>query len=461
MRRLPLILILLGGLLLLAASPPALADPGGGRYVVVLRDDASVDSVLARYVRGTSVLDVYRHALNGFAARLTPKALAGLRNDPRVSFVSVDRRVRATGQQIPSGVARIGGGKGLVVAGTQAAGGGVGVAVIDTGIDLGHPDLGDVQKGVNCVQRFQPVSDDNGHGTHVAGIIAARDNGVGVVGVAPAATLYAIKALDANGAGYWSGVICGIDWIVKNRPGLIRVVNMSLAGAGTATPSNLDCSNGNSDALHYAICRATKLGITFVAAAGNSSSDAAGTLPAAYDEVIAVSALADSDGRPGGLGSPPSCYSGQLDDHFATFSNFGAVVDLAAPGVCILSTAMGGGYVTMSGTSMAAPHVAGAAALYLQTHPAALPAEVRSALIAAAEPGPIAGDPDAFHEGVVHVSSPRPADAPAPPVLPLLPLPQLPSLPTLPPLPVVPDLPLLQPAAVSGPPPAAFMRRNA
>jgi subtilisin family serine protease len=218
---------------------------------------------------------------------------------------------------------------------------------------------------------------------------------------------------------------------------------MSFAGSGTATPSKLDCTNGNSDALHYAICRATKLGITFVAAAGNSSIDAAGTLPAAYDEVIAVSALADSDGLPGGLGPPPSCFPGQLDDHFATFSNFGAVVDLAAPGVCILSTAMGGDYVTMSGTSMAAPHVAGAAALYIQTHPAALPAQVRSALIAAAERGPVPGDPDGFPEGIVHVSS-----ATAPPTVPptlLPPLPALPSLPALPPLPPLPALPGLPP----------------
>src|SRR5207302_9157880 len=136
-----------------------------------------------------------------------------------------------------------------------------GVAVIDTGIDLSHPDLSGVQNGTNCIKRYQSADDDNGHGTHVAGIIAARDNGLGVVGVAPAATLFAVKALDASGWGYWSSIICGIDWAAKN-PGLVRVANMSLAGSGTTTPSNLDCTNGNADALHTAICRATKLGIT-------------------------------------------------------------------------------------------------------------------------------------------------------------------------------------------------------
>jgi subtilisin family serine protease len=423
-----LVLTLTVSLLALGLSQGAQSKEGAHDYIVVLKANADVNAVLGSYERGTSVHDVYSGALNGFAARLSPKTVSALESDSRVLFVSADRPVHATGQQTPTGVSRIGAGNGLKIGGVQTAGEGVGVAVIDTGIDLTHPDLAPVQKGMNCVDHSKPVTDDNGHGTHVAGIIAARDNGIGVVGVAPAATLYAIKALDSSASGTWASVICGIVW-AANHPGLVRVVNMSFTGSGTATPSNLDCSNGNNDAFHYAICRATKLGITFIAAAGNDSSDAANTVPAAYVEVIAVSAIADSDGKPGGLGPPPACLGGQLDDHFATFSNFGAVVDLAAPGVCILSTYIGDGYATLSGTSMAAPHVAGAAALYLQTHPLATPDMVRSGLLASAEPGPIPGDPDPYHEGVVHVTSldagvlgpllpPLPQIVPSPPTTP-------------------------------------------
>jgi subtilisin family serine protease len=429
-------------LLALAVCQAAPAETGGSRAIVVLKPDASVDAVLASTARGASVADIYRGAVNGFAARLSPRARAALARDPRVLFISADLPLRATAQKTPTGVARIGAAKPAALPGTSTGGAGVGVAVIDTGIDLTHPDLTGVQSAANCVDHAKPANDDNGHGTHVAGTIAARDNDIGVIGVAPAANLWAIKSLDSTGAGSWSTVICGIVW-ATNHPALVRVVNMSLEGSGTATPSNPDCTNGNSDALHYAICRATRVGITLVASAGNSSIDAAGTLPAAYDEVIAVSALADSDGKPGGHGRPPSCLSGQLDDHFATFSNFGRVVDIAAPGVCILSTYKGGGYATLSGTSMAAPHVSGAAALYIQTHPAATWVEVRTALLATAEPGPIPGDPDAYPEGVVHVlsgtddtadttqaSAPELPAAAASPLRPPL-LPALPGVPAL------------------------------
>lgn len=428
-------------LIALAAGQTALAEAGGNRFVVVLKDDANVRRVLASYVKATSVYDVYEGSLTGFAARLTPKARAGLANDPRVLVISPDREIRASVQTTPTGVSRIGAGQPLVPGVPSTAGAGVGVAVIDTGIDLTHPDLTGVQKGLNCITRARPVNDDNGHGTHVAGTIAARDNGIGVVGVAPAATLYAIKALDANGTGQVSSVICGLVWSMNQPTGTIKVVNMSLEMSGTATPSNADCTNSNNDALHLAICRAYRAGITLVASAGNGARDASNTLPAAYDEVIAVSALSDSDGRPGGRGPSPSCLSGQRDDWFATFSNYGPVVDIAAPGVCILSTYLGGGYAVLSGTSMAAPHVSGAAARYIQTHPTALPAEVKAALIATEEPGPIPGDPDAYKEGVVRATGGVPVmtstQAPLPLPLPSLP-PWLPTLPQLPPLPVSP-----------------------
>ncbi|MDP9022087.1 MAG: S8 family serine peptidase, partial [Actinomycetota bacterium] len=159
------------------------------------------------------------------------------------------------------------------------------------------------------------------------------------------------------------------------------------------------------DHVHRAVCAATAAGVTLVAAAGNDAEDAANYHPAAYPEVIAVSALADSDGRPGGLGPPPACLAGSLDDHLAFFSNFGSVVDIAAPGVCISSTYPGGRYATSSGTSFAAPLVAGAAALLKARNPSWSPQTIRQQLLTTAETGPIPGDPDAFSEGVLNVSS--------------------------------------------------------
>jgi subtilisin family serine protease len=169
------------------------------------------------------------------------------------------------------------------------------------------------------------------------------------------------------------------------------------------TPSHADCTNGNADALHTAICRSVKAGVTYAVAAGNSAADSTSFTPAGYEEVITVSALSDSDGIPGGTGGAPSCRTTERDDYFASFSNFGAPVDIAAPGVCILSTWLGGGYNTISGTSMATPHVTGAAALYIAANPGATPAQVKAGLQASATPGAIPGDPDPFKEGILHV----------------------------------------------------------
>ncbi len=328
-----------------------------------------------------------------------------------MAYVSADLEVSITekpvsggptiqAQSLPTGVQRIGG---PPISGNTGAG--VGVAVIDTGIQLNHPDLSGVQSGKNCVRPGKNAADDNGHGTHVAGTIAARSNTVGVVGVAPGATLYAVKVLNAAGSGSWSGVICGIDWVTANGPGTTRniaVANMSLGGGGSATPSNADCTNGNNDALHQAICKSVKAGVTYAVAAGNSAADAAGFVPAAYAEVITVSALADFDGLSGGLAAA-TCRA-DVDDTLADFSNFGADVDIAAPGVCILSTWKGSAYSTISGTSMASPHVAGAAALWVAGHAGTTPALVKAALVATATGSPITGDPDAFKEAVLNIS---------------------------------------------------------
>lgn len=204
------------------------------------------------------------------------------------------------------------------------------IAVIDTGIDLSHPDLSlNIKKGYNAINPAKSSNDDNGHGTHVAGIIGAVDNTIGVIGVSPKAELYSVKVLDRRGSGYVSDIIEGIDWAIQNGA---QVTNMSL---GTTQ---------NVLSLHEAIQRAHQAGIVQVAAAGNNGG--AVNYPAAYEEVIAVSAT-------------------DQNNLIASWSSRGAEIDLAAPGVSIYSTYKGLTYKTLSGTSMAAPHIAGSAALVL------------------------------------------------------------------------------------------------
>ena len=217
--------------------------------------------------------------------------------------------------------------------------------------------------------------------------------------MAPGARIWPVKVLSAVGIGLTSEVICGIDYVAANAS-QIEVANMSLGGAGS---DDGNCGNTDGDAQHRAICTAVSRGVTFVVAAGNDSADASGFVPAAYDEVITVSALADFNGQPGG-GAASTCRA-DGDDTLADFSNFGADVDLIAPGVCIDSTYMMGGYDTLSGTSMASPHVAGGAALYKANNPGASPAQVKSALQAA---GSLdwnnSDDPDGTKERLLNVA---------------------------------------------------------
>lgn len=227
-------------------------------------------------------------------------------------------------------------------------GDGVKVAVIDTGIDYNHPDLkANYYGGYNVVKQNNDPLDDQGHGTHVAGIIAAVKDSKGVVGVAPKAKLYSAKVLDSNGSGQYSWIIEGIQWAVDNK---MQVINMSLGG-----PSG-------SDALKAAIEAAYKAGITIVCAAGNDSGPV--NYPAKYDKAIAVSA---SD----------------INNKIASFSSRGPEIDFIAPGVSIYSTYKGGVYKSLSGTSMASPHVAGLAALAISSG-AKTPQEVKEALKKAA-----------------------------------------------------------------------------
>lgn len=233
----------------------------------------------------------------------------------------------APAQIMPWGISRIGADS---VWGLGEKGDSVRIGIIDTGISAAHPDLvANIKGGVSEVNYTQYWNDDNGHGTHVAGIVAAVNNTVGVVGGAPDAHLYAIKVLDRRGSGYLSDVINGIDWAIAHG---MQVINLSL-GAGTDVQS-----------LHDAVTRAYRAGITVVASAGNSGGSV--SYPAAYPETIAVAATDFFDNAP-------------------YWSSQGPEVALAAPGVSIYSTYKGTKYAYMSGTSMAAPHVAAAAALVL------------------------------------------------------------------------------------------------
>jgi subtilisin family serine protease len=244
----------------------------------------------------------------------------------------------------------------------------------------------------------------------VAGTVGALDNTIGAVGVAPGVRLWAVKILNDSGSGLLSWYVCGLDWILAQKhPGdpsrpLFEAVNMSVAKDGA---DDKNCGNSSNDILHRAICRVVAAGIPVVAAAANDSKNARTRVPAAYSQTITVSALADTDGKPGGLGGN-RCYSWgsyDKDDTFADFSNYGKVVDLIAPGKCIWSTKPGSTYGYSSGTSMAAPHVAGAIALYKASRPHATPAEVKEALQYLGNLNwDLSTDPDSYHEKLLDVS---------------------------------------------------------
>ncbi len=382
-------------------------DDPGRRRVDGARVISHVRELATRH--GLHVDSVYSSALGGFASRLTPSQLRALARDPVVGAILPDEAialdegsvgdsaggVRTTGNpgvSVPPGIRRIGA-RGSAVTGVRGGGAPVDadVAIIDTGVQRDHPDL-NVVGGYNCTSRNRGRWDDtNGHGTHVAGIVGALENRIGVVGVAPGVRLWSVKVLDSRGRGFLSWMVCGVDWVTAQREGrgqsrpLIEVANMSISFS--LSGSDRECGVPAYDSLHMAICRSVSAGTTYVVAAGNDSRNARRNRPAAYDEVITVSALADYDGRGGGRGQPSdSCpyWSPEADDAFAGFSNFGPDVDLIAPGKCVLSTYMRSRYGWMSGTSMATPHVSGAAALYRSKYPSAKPQQVRLALQAVA-----------------------------------------------------------------------------
>ena len=372
------------------------------QYIVVLKDNAQDGpNEVANQAResGAEVLYVYQYALKGFAVRASAQALEHIKNNPNVDHVEQDQLVEIFAQTIPTGINRIDADLSSTKAGDGSGSVSVDIAIIDTGIDLDHPDL-NVYKQKSFVKGKRTADDDNGHGSHVAGTAAAKDNSVGVVGVSPGARLWAVKVLDRNGSGSMSAVIAGVDYVTQNAAS-IDAANMSLGCKCTST------------SLNTAISSSVAAGVTYAVAAGNNAEDARSFSPANHPDVITVSAIADSDGKCGGRGSSTSYGN---DDTFASFSNYGSTIELAAPGVKIYSTYKGGSYATLSGTSMATPHVTGAAGLYKASHPAASPSEVLAALRASASTsstvcdttlndgrGYFSGDKDSSAEPLLHV----------------------------------------------------------
>ncbi|GAB3535111.1 hypothetical protein GCM10027443_23400 [Pontibacter brevis] len=343
-----------------AAEPQAMVQANGqngaiieGQYIVVFKKDETLRmSAGATYAQRTDMVrevgreiltsngiqsfqiqQAYGQAVTGIAVKMTDAEAVLLRNDPRVDYVEPDRIVMlakpgsggggSTGQEVPYGISRVG----------YASGAGKTAWVIDTGIDLDHPDLNvDVARSVTMFTSGRDANsadDGNGHGSHVAGTIAAKNNSTGVIGVAYDATVVAVKVLDSRGSGSYSGVIAGVDYVAANgKAG--DVANMSLGGPV-------------SQALDDAVLSAASKGIFFALAAGNDGVDANNTSPARVNgaNIFTVSAMNSTD-------------------TFASFSNYGnPPVDFCAPGVNIKSTWKDGAYNTISGTSMAAPHVAG------------------------------------------------------------------------------------------------------
>jgi len=295
--------------------------------------------------RGFRADFVYSRALKGFAARLSAQQIADLENDPRVAYVeldgpvSIDQRGKPGGggggggsapQQTPWGISKINAASNAPVTNVNAY-------IIDTGVDAAHADL-------NVIAHVNYAGGQNldchGHGTHVAGTVAARDNTQDVVGVAPGAPLVGVKVLNCQGSGTISGVIAGVDYVTANAAtaGMPSIANMSLGG-------------GVSTALDNAVTASASSGVFYSIAAGNSNADVCNSSPAragaGANNGIMTTAATDSN------------------DREASFSNYGNCVDVWAPGVSVLSTKRGGGTTTMSGTSMAAPHVGGGGVLVL------------------------------------------------------------------------------------------------
>ena len=334
-----------------AARPTAVA----GSYIVVLKDGAP-DVVAAKV--GARVTHRYRSALNGFAATMTERAAKRLAADPAVAYVAQDQVVHALADQPnpPSwGLDRVDQRDLPLDAryGYATTAGNVHAYIIDTGIRATHSDFGGRATFDANTTGDGNNTDCNGHGTHVAGTVGGAAHGV-----AKGVRLHGVKVLTCSGSGTIAGVVAGVDWVTANaqKP---AVANMSLGG-------------GANDTLDAAVRRSIASGVTYAVASGNSNANACTSSPARVAEAITVNASDSSDAR-------------------ASFSNWGTCTDLFAPGVNITSTWSTGDTATntISGTSMATPHVAGAAALLLAGNPGASPQQVRDALVTAATPNKV------------------------------------------------------------------------
>jgi subtilisin len=364
---------------------------------------------------GATLNYVYKVALRGYAATIPTSRLAELTSDPTVAYVAADAPVSAAAQLLTPSVDRVDGELSSTVSGDGAGSVNLNVAVLDSGIDLTHPDL-NVVGGVNCT-KARSFADENGHGTGVAGVIAAKDDSFGVVGVSPGARLWAVRVLNKNNKGAWSTIICGIDWVTSTRTDSdptndIAVANMSIGGKGS---DDGNCGLTNQDPVHQAICRSVTAGVPYIVAAGNESDDLANHIPAAYDEVLSATAIIDTDGQPGGTGPGFVVFGGTRcplrslvqDDSAVSFSNFATTSAdqahvVAAPGACVITDFLGGQLAVESGTSFSSPHVAGVAALCIASGPYAglAPAQIVQKLVSdaaaynTANPGyGFAGDP--------------------------------------------------------------------
>ena len=347
------------GLALAQAGPTPGQDQGPpegvipGQYIVVFKDGVQDPTAVARahaQRHGAEILFSYQHSIKGYAARFPEGRLDKVRADEQVAYVEPDMTAYARAQTLPWGINRID----ADVSSTDAGNGSGAVSnvnayIIDSGI-YRHTDL-NVVGHVNFAGGKN--TDCNGHGTHVAGTVAAKDNTSYVVGAAPGAPLTGVKVLGCNGSGSYSSVIKGVDWVTANarKP---AIANMSLGG-----PS--------SKALDDAVTRSVASGIFYSIAAGNDGVDACTQSPARVGA-----------GTNNGIATVAATDTSEAE---TSWSNYGPCVDIWAPGANIRSTSKTGGTTTMSGTSMAAPHAGGGAALYLSSHTSRSPWEVESELV--------------------------------------------------------------------------------